>query len=297
MSISKEKETEKYIAADYLVFPGISVIYQESHTKKGELKEREWLSDSTFAIFHCREGRMECNVAGDFCYISPGDLLIARSEQIASSLCFPLKHYHGIAVCIDTEKTPECLSCFLSDVAVQPKRIEEKFCGDKAYFVARSNLSFEHIFSELYHVPDKIRQGYSKIKISELMLFLSAFDMETGKSEHPLVSPRQAELAKGVADYLTENMYEKITLELAAKKFHISETAIRSAFKAVYGVSFYSYIKAQKMESASYMLEYTDKTVTEIASEHGYDNASKFAAAFRSMKGVSPVAYRLKNLK
>ena len=92
-------------------------------------------------------------------------------------------------------------------------------------------------------------------------------------------------------------MFEKITLELAAKKFHISETAIRSAFKAVYGVSFYSYIKAQKMESASYMLEYTDKTVTEIASEHGYDNASKFAAAFRSMKGVSPVAYRLKNLK
>lgn len=82
-----------------------------------------------------------------FCYISPGDLLIARSEQIASSLCFPLKHYHGIAVCIDTEKTPECLSCFLSDVAVQPKRIEEKFCGEKAYFVARSNLWFRTISS------------------------------------------------------------------------------------------------------------------------------------------------------
>lgn len=308
MRISKEKETEnfignnanaakKYTAVDHLIFPGISIIYQESHTKKGELKEREWLSDSAFTIFHCREGRMECNVAEDFCYISPGDLLIAQSEQIASSLCFPLKHYHGIAVCIDTDKTPECLSCFLRDVAVQPKRIEEKFCGEKAHFIARSNPSFEHIFSELYHVPDKIRQGYSKIKILELMLFLSAFDMEAGKSEHPLVSPQQAKLAKDVAAYLTENMYEKITLELAAKEFHISETAIKDAFKAVYGVSFYSYIKAQKMESASYMLEYTDKTVSEIAGEHGYDNASKFAAAFRSIKGESPREYRLKNLE
>ena len=34
----------------------------------------------------------------------------------------------------------------------------------------------------------------------------------------------------------------------------MSETVIKSDFKAVYGVSFYSYIKAQKMESASYML-------------------------------------------
>lgn len=294
---NSEKDMEKYIAADYSVFPGISVIYQDSHTREGKLKEREWLSDSAFAIFHCREGRMECKVAGDFCYISPGDLLIAGSKQIASSLHFPLKHYHGIAICIDTEKTPECLSCFLSDVAVQPKRIEEKFCSEKTYFIARSNRSFEHIFSELYQVPDIIRRGYSKIKILELLLFLSVLDMETGRSEHHLVSPWQAEIAKNIADYLTENMDEKITLEQAARKFHISETTIKSAFKAVYGVSFYSYIKTQKMESASYMLEYTDKTVAEIAGEHSYDNASKFAVAFRSVKGASPGEYRLKNLR
>ena len=57
-------------------------------------------------------------------------------------------------------------------------------------------------------------------------------------------------------------------------------------------VPFYSYIKTLKIESASYMLEHTDKTVIEIANEHGYDNASKFAAAFRSIKEVSPIEYR-----
>lgn len=36
------------------------------------------------------------------------------------------------------------------------------------------------------------------------------------------------------------------------------------------------------------MLEHTDKPVVEIAGEHGYDNSSKFASAFRSVKGVSP---------
>ena len=47
------------------------------------------------------------------------------------------------------------------------------------------------------------------------------------------------------------------------------------------------------MESAAYMLEYTDKTVLEIANCHGYDNSSKFAVAFRSVKGMSPTEYRL----
>ena len=116
-------------------------------------------------------------------------------------------------------------------------------------------------------------------------------------AENRVVSPAQATLAKEVAAYLTENMYEKITLDRLAGRFHVSASAIKTSFKAVYGVSFYSYIKTQKMESAAYMLEYTDKTVLDIANEHGYDNSSKFAVAFRSVKGIAPAEYRIQNSK
>ena len=81
------------------------------------------------------------------------------------------------------------------------------------------------------------------------------------------------------------------------KEFGVSCTCIKNSFKAVYGVSFYAFIKARKMESAAYMLEHTDKPVVEIAGEHGYDNSSKFASAFRSVKGVSPGTYRQQNQK
>ena len=92
-------------------------------------------------------------------------------------------------------------------------------------------------------------------------------------------------------------MNEKITLDMASKKFHSSATNIKNAIKAVYGVSFYAFIKANKMESAAYMLEYTDKSVIEIANEHGYDNGSKFASAFQSVKGLTPSEYRNINYK
>ena len=280
---------------EYEVFPGISLVYCASHTQYAQL--RETVSKSVFEIFHCREGRMECNIGNDYCYISQGDILIAGSHRISSSVHFPLCHYHGIVIRIDTFLAPKCLSCFLRDVAVQPIAIADKFCGENDYFIARSNSSFEHIFSELYNVPEEIRQGYSKIKILELMLFLSVFDEKSGEAADRTLSESQVSLAKEVAVYLTDNMDEKITLEMAAKRFHVSVTNLKNSFKSVYGVPFYAYIKARKMESAAYMLEYTEKSVIEIANEHGYDNSSKFASAFRSVKGMAPGEYRALNKK
>lgn len=43
---------------------------------------------------------------------------------------------------------------------------------------------------------------------------------------------------------------------------------------------------------AAYQLEHTDKPVVDIAGEHGYDSSSKFASAFRSVKGAFPETYR-----
>lgn len=62
---------------------------------------------------------MELNIGGEYCYVSPGDLLIARARKIASEACFPLRHYHGLIVRVDVQQTPHCLSCILQDVNVR----------------------------------------------------------------------------------------------------------------------------------------------------------------------------------
>ena len=51
-------------------------------------------------------------------------------------------------------------------------------------------------------------------------------------------------------------------------------------------------IRGQKMQAAAKMLLESDMTILEIAGCFGYDNASKFAAAFRAVLGVTPSRYR-----
>ena len=48
----------------------------------------------------------------------------------------------------------------------------------------------------------------------------------------------------------------------------------------------------QKMQAAAKRLVGTDQSVLAIAGDFGYDNASKFAKAFRDAFGVTPGEYR-----
>lgn len=83
-----------------------------------------------------------------------------------------------------------------------------------------------------------------------------------------------------------------MTLEQLSDAFHVSPAHIKNTFRNVYGVPVGAYVRTLKMESAASELECTDKTILEIAAAHGYDNGSKFASAFRAVKGMNPAQYR-----
>ena len=242
-------------------------------------------------IHHCREGRIAYPY-GDACFfLAPGDLAIVQRAAEAVPVRFPTGHYHGITVTIDPARAPDCLSCFLEDVEVRPSALIEKFCADGACFVTRSSPGVAHIFSELYSVPEGIRKGYFKVKILELLLFLSAFPIQAAQPQHGY-SLSQVQLAEQIGAYLLQNTERRLTVAELSRYFGASATLINSSFRGVYGMSPAAFLRAQKMHGAARLLRRTDRTVLDIAGQFGYDNGSKFAKAFRDVIGVSPNAYR-----
>lgn len=286
--------TSKIVEKRYRVFSGVEIIYFTSHTDSFELDGGEKCSHHFFEITHCREGRLEYDLNGNYCYLTPGDLAIIQTNRVSPMISFPFKHYHGITIKIDLDQTPPCFSCFLEDVNVEPKELMDKFCGSGYGFIVRSNRSIEHIFSELYGIPDEIRDGYLKVKVLELFLFLSVYDTRANEFEERTYSAAQARLAREIGQYLTEHISERITLKKISNQLHLSETHIQKTFKSVYGVTPRTFLLEQKIESAAHMLEQTDQSVLQIANTYGYDNASKFASAFRRIKGMAPSEYRNK---
>lgn len=142
-------------------------------------------------ISHCREGRLEQQLGNEYYFLAPGGSGRFTQRRLRRGRALPHRALpRGITVTIDPAQAPECLSCLLSDVNVRPAALMEKFCANGGYFAARSSASVEHIFSELYSVPEEIRKGYFKVKVLELLLFLSA--LPTERRRRPIPARRYA---------------------------------------------------------------------------------------------------------
>ena len=152
----------------YQVYPGIQLIYNDF-----EATSCYWdgnIDKNILEINHCREGREGCRLPSGSClYLGEGDLSIHTMDNCASEMSFPLKHYRGISVVINLSVVVKNPPEILSDSGIDILQFKEKFCADGNCFIMRAKNEIEHIFSELYSVPDCLQKPYFRLKVQELL--------------------------------------------------------------------------------------------------------------------------------
>ncbi len=77
-----------------------------------------------------------------------------------------------------------------------------------------------------------------------------------------------------------------------AKILYVSETYLRQLYLQKFGMPPKRYIRRVKLKKAKTLLRTTSKSVSEIAYDMGYINASKFTEAFKTAHGITPSEYR-----
>ena len=95
-----------------------------------------------------------------------------------------------------------------------------------------------------------------------------------------------------IATYMYEHFSEKITLDDMAKKFSMSRSYLSKKFKASTGFGFKEYLINVRIKNACTLLLQTNKSITDIAFECGFNDSNYFGDAFRHIKGISPNKYR-----
>jgi AraC-like DNA-binding protein len=274
----------------YDVFPGVMVLYNDFHMERCSSGFRP--GKDMFCVDHCREGRIEWETAGNgYLYIESGDVQIDNRDHHIRDFGFPLSHYHGITIGFILDESNQ-LSSLLEGVKFDIPAMKEKFCMADRPFVMRASASVEHIFSELYSLPEQVRIPYLKIKVLELLLFLDMLEKPDGGLERPYFYKNQVDKVKAIHAFLTENLNKRYTLEELSERFELPLTAMKLCFRGVYGDSVYSYMKTYRMNAAATMLRQSGDNVCDIANRMGYENAAKFTTAFKSVKGVTPAEYR-----
>ncbi len=282
----------------YHLFPGVEVAYITVHMADfdfGLFEEGERKNYVT--IHYCKEGRIEQEVNQEFFYLMPGDCSFAVQDRTQKMFQLPLKHYHGISIGIDLAVKENPLLSYLESCDCSQDEALRHICGGMCHIVLRSSAIAKKFFEDLYDVEVEQRLDYLRVKMPELFYRMKHAKTDSNYYDRNLVPRTQVEIVKAVSDYISENLNEKITLKQLTSKFGISDTYLQNAFRSVYGMPVISFIRAQKMQSAAQVLIHTTRTIDEIAEEFGYENESKFSAAFKKIMGDTPGVYRKEHSK
>ncbi len=275
------------------IFPGVELLYLSFESTPASIQHKHGVMESVIQINYCKCGQMEWKMGnGQYIFLNPGDFSLHTMNSCADSVvAFPTGEYSGLTVCIDLQEIDACPPEWLKDMDMFGGTLREKYCPNGTIAFLAGNEESESIFSDFYDQPEHLRLPYQKLKILELLLYLSKLEF-TPQKQLTAYQSEQVEIIREIHDRLTGQMNARITIEELSKQYLINPTTLKTAFKAVYGNSIAAHIKEHRMEQAAKMLRESDVSIAEIAQAVGYDSQSKFSAAFKAVFKVLPREYR-----
>lgn len=94
--------------------------------------------------------------------------------------------------------------------------------------------------------------------------------------------------------HLERNIQHEVNLDELASIAHMSRRSFLRVFQSATGTSPLAWLIEQRIHRASGLLRHTDKQITEIAFEVGFNDSNYFTRQFRKSTGLSPRNYRLR---
>ena len=95
-----------------------------------------------------------------------------------------------------------------------------------------------------------------------------------------------------VQKYIKEHLNESLTLEDAAEMAGMQRNYFSHFFKKTTGINFSEYIIRLRLFHAIHLIENTNRTISDILFECGFNNESYFYRIFKKMIGKSPAFFR-----
>ncbi len=92
--------------------------------------------------------------------------------------------------------------------------------------------------------------------------------------------------------WISENLAEDHSVEALAKRSHMSARTFARRFRAETGATPHAWVTNQRVIAAEELLEASDSSIEQIATEVGFGNAAIMRQHFGRVRGISPQAYR-----
>ncbi|GAA5127787.1 helix-turn-helix domain-containing protein [Luteolibacter yonseiensis] len=134
--------------------------------------------------------------------------------------------------------------------------------------------------------------GFGFMATASFMQIIGLLSRCYGRSPSP---DGRAVLRIGEAmSHLERNIHREVDLEELATIANMSQRSFLRVFQSATGTSPLAWVIGQRITRACNLLRHTDRRVTEIAFDVGFNDSNYFTRQFRKTTGMSPRDYRMR---
>lgn len=95
-----------------------------------------------------------------------------------------------------------------------------------------------------------------------------------------------------ILEFCSTHYSEELSLDYVAGSLHLSRCYVSHLFSKKLSLGFNDYVNMLRTREACYLLQYTDKKISDISEEVGFGSIRSFNRAFLKNIGVTPAEYR-----
>lgn len=267
-------------------------IYMESFWKKRKKDEEKIIQ-----INHCLKGQFIFTMEnGRKYHMNEGDICIydaSFGETIKSKI--PDKCYQGFSVRINPKEMRELIKTCKMTEDMDFTLLTEKIKNEGGPLLLRACALPAKLTDEIYLIENCNKNSIYLLKIMELMVNLCDFFKEK-KVNFNKYSLDMLNTVRKIHDMILTDPLKDVSVKELVKEFLLPRTGFIQCFKELYGMPPATFMRVVKMKyAAKEMLNCPNMSIRNMATLMGYDNQSKFAAAFKAQWGVTPLVYKKMN--
>lgn len=240
-------------------------------------------------VIYMVSGDLTATVGGEkFSHLAPGNLL-----YIPAGVPYKLKSKYLRAVVITFDMTDDDPLPEEKIAPVPTAEFNEELCH-------KSGL--EAPFDKCVMLPDFESECDAFLKMADIFTSAEGSYRAQISAMFKLVMLKVAETADANAlparmvealdNYIMENAGEEISNTEIGAIFGYHPFYVSKVLKEKKGLTLRQYIIGYRLKASKRLLELTDKSISDIASECGFTDASYFAKTFKSYFGETPKEYR-----
>lgn len=128
-------------------------------------------------------------------------------------------------------------------------------------------------------------------------------EQEFGRVGFELIADKNERLVNRIKSILIKDIYNEEDINhrnlsiLLTEQLAFDYSYLSSIFSQVEGKSIQTYQNNLKMERIKELLEYIEKSISEIADKLGFGSAAYLSTSFKKATGLTPSKYRMNHIK